>query len=144
MFGFVVGSLCLVGFVKVWRHRGWRASGWHGRRFGRRGHWALYRAFQELDTSPGQEKAIREAVGELRRSFETLGPQLDGTRREVASALRNDEFDVLGVEASFDRQTTEFGRLRSVVATALAKIHDALDPDQRRRLARLIEAGAAC
>jgi Spy/CpxP family protein refolding chaperone len=146
MFGFVVGTLCLVGFVKVWRYRGWHGygPGLRGRRFGRRRHWFLYRAFQELETSPGQEKVIREAVSDLRESVEELRPQFETTRRDLANALRGDEFDSVSVEAALDLTSTQWSRLRTQIATTLGEIHEALDPDQRRRLARLVELGPAC
>jgi heavy-metal resistance protein len=140
MLGFVFGTLCLVGFVGVLRHRGLGRFGHHGRRFGRSG---LYRLFQELDTSPGQEKAIRGAVLELRRSLGELRPRFDAARSQVANALRGDSFDALGVEASLEGQTRELGRAGSALTATLAKVHEALDPDQRRRLARFVEMGPA-
>jgi uncharacterized membrane protein len=146
MFGFVFGTLCLVGFVSVYRRRGWRRYGWHGHgwrggRFGRHGGWAMYRAFEELDTSPGQEKAIRSALGELKTSIGELRPELRAVRTQLAQTLNAEQFDGPQFEASLDRQVQALGRVGPVVAHTLGQIHEALDPDQRRRLARLLEAG---
>jgi uncharacterized membrane protein len=148
MFGFVVGTLCLVGFVSVYRRRGWWRHGFHGwhagrpGRFGRRGGWALYRAFEELDTSPGQEKAIRSALGEFKSSLDELRPDLRAVRRQVAQSLTAESFDGPEFEASLDRQVQAFGRVGPVVARTLGQVHEALDPDQRRRLAHFLEAGS--
>ncbi len=143
MFGFVVGTLCLVGFVSVWRHRGF-GRGRHGRHFGHFGRgrfFGLYRVFQELDTSPGQEKAIRAAVAELREQMGELRPQVNQARQRVASALLDEHFDGASLEANLQRQSLELGRFGAAVTAALGKIHEALDPDQRRRLARVVESG---
>ncbi len=141
MFGFVFGTLCLVAFVSVLRHRGWGHHGCNGRGFGRHGRFGMYRAFQELDTSPGQEKAIRAALGELRQSLAELRPQFDAARGQVAGALRGDRFDGATLESSLERHTAELARHGAALSSALGKVHEALDPDQRRRLARLIETG---
>ena len=102
MFGFVFGVLCLIGFVSVLRRRGWRRSGygygwhghgWHGHGRGwqgrgwRGGGWMMYRAFEALDTSPGQEKAIRGALSELRAALTELRPELYATRAQVSQSL---------------------------------------------------------
>jgi Spy/CpxP family protein refolding chaperone len=159
MFGFFVGTLCLVGFFGVLRRRHWRYHGFYGRGFhrhgwhgggcggGRFGHhgngggWVMYRAFQELDTSPGQEKAIRSALGELRESLSELRPELRALRSQVAKSLSAEQFDAPELEASLERQAAAAGRIGPVFASVLGRIHEALDPDQRRRLARLVESG---
>jgi len=152
MFGFVFGTLCLVGFVSVLRRRGWRRYGgcggghfggrhFGGRHFGHRAGWAMYRAFEALDTSPGQEKAIRGALSELRRELFELRPELHAARSQVAQALGSERFDAPELEASFERQLTSLGRIGPVLSRTLGQIHEALDPDQRRRLARFIELG---
>jgi uncharacterized membrane protein len=101
----------------------------------------LYGLFHRLDTSPGQEKAIRAAVEELRDSVSAFAPELRASRTEVANALRGDVFDAGALEGALDGHMAEARSLGSAVTTALAKIHEALDPDQRRRLARLVESG---
>lgn len=147
MFGFVFGTLCLVGFVSVLRGRGWRRYGgcggghFGGRHFGRRGGSGMYRAFEALDTSPGQEKAIRGAISELRRELWELRPELREARSQVAQSLASERFDAPALEASFERQLASLGRIGPVLSRTLGQIHEALDPDQRRRLARLIELG---
>lgn len=148
MFGFIFGTLCLIAFVSVLsRRRYWRHHGYGfgcGGPFGRRrGRWGLYGIFQELDTSPGQEKAIRAALGDLRRTLDELLPRFDSARGDVAAALRDEQFDAQKLEASIDGRSVELGQLTRAVSSALGKAHEALDPDQRRRLARIIEAGAA-
>ena len=159
MFGFVFGALCLFGFVRVLRRRGWRrygygwhghhwrgGPGWHGRGLQggpgwRGGGWLMYRAFEALDTSPGQEKAIRGAVTELREALSELRPEVYATRAELAQSLAAENFAAAGVEATVERQLDSFRRVGPLLSRALGQIHEALDPDQRRRLARFLELG---
>jgi len=153
MFGIVFGAVCLIGFVGVLRRRGWRryGYGWHGHGWhGRGGHgrsswrgggWMMYRAFEVLDTSPGQEKAIRGALTELRGALTELKPELYATRAEVARSLAAESFDAAGVEATVERQLDSLRRVGPALSRALGQIHEALDPDQRRRLARFLELG---
>jgi Spy/CpxP family protein refolding chaperone len=156
MFGFVLGTLCLIGFIAVWRRRhGWYRGGFHhaygpgcghgrgyghGGRLGWRQRFGLYRVFEELDTSPGQEKAIRGALGELRAVFAALRPQLVETRESLAAALTSEPFDTAALERRLQDRLDEVSNVGPALAAAVAKIHDALDADQRKRLARLVGA----
>lgn len=145
MFGFIIGTLCLIAFFSVLRRRRWRRFAGHGycghRRFGYGPSRLTYHAFEVLDTSPGQEKAIRAALGELRKSLAELRPELEATRTQLAQTLGGEQFDAAGFEAAIEHQATSLGRMAPVTSRALGQIHDALDPDQRRRLARLIQNG---
>lgn len=146
MFGFIIGTSCLVAFFWVLRRRRWGRFdhgcwGYHGRRHGYGPSRLTYHAFEALDTSPGQEKAIRAALAELRKSAVELRPELDATRSQLAQTLAGEQFDAAAFEATLERQAASFGRMAPVASRALAQIHDALDPDQRWRLARLIENG---
>jgi Spy/CpxP family protein refolding chaperone len=150
MLGFIFGTLCLIGFIAVWRRRhGW---GWYGYGPGPCGHsgrggrsgwrrrFGLYRVFEELDTSPGQEKAIRGALGELRAALAGLRPQLEQARQGVAAALTSEPFDGDALERTLQGRIAAASSAGPALATALAKIHEALDADQRKRLARLVDA----
>jgi hypothetical protein len=142
MFGFVIGAICLLGFVAVLRRRrGFGQHGCRGRHFGRHGRFGLYRVLEELDTSPGQEKVIRAVVAQLRGSLGELRPGLDETRRQLATSVRGEQFDGTSLEAALEGQAHELVKAARSIAASLGKVHDALDPDQRRRLARLIEIG---
>jgi uncharacterized membrane protein len=101
----------------------------------------MYRAFEALDTSPGQEKAIRTALTELREELTELRPELRATRGEVAQSLAAESFDAQGVEALVERQLGSLRRVGPLLSRALGQIHESLDPDQRRRLARFLELG---
>jgi len=152
MFGIFFGILCLVAFVAVWRgrfRRGWRGGcghgyGYgrfgHGRRFSRGGYFGLYGLFEELDTSPGQEKAIRSALDELRQGLAALRPRLKEARHGVAAAFSNDAFDADAVERALDAPLQDVSQGRGALVAAIAKIHEALDADQRRRLARFVDS----
>ncbi len=98
MFGFLIGTACLIGLIKVARHGGgygcgsrygscssgyergcgggggyqdegggpWGRHGGQGRHGGFGPRIFLRAAFERLDTTPGQEKVILQAVDELR------------------------------------------------------------------------------
>jgi hypothetical protein len=145
MFGIFFGILCVVAFIGVWRGRFGRRCHGYGRRFGGRGfarggYFGLYRLFEELDTSPGQEKAIRSALSELRETFAALRPRLKEMRHGVALALTNDAFDGGAIEQALEAPLADVSRSRGALISTLGRIHEALDADQRRRLARFVES----
>jgi hypothetical protein len=147
MLGIFFGILCVVAFIAVWRGRFRRGCyGGHGRRFGRGGrfmrggYFGLYRLFEELDTSPGQEKAIRSALDELRQGLAALRPRLKEARRSMAAALASDAFDAEAAARALDAPLDGVSQGRGAFVSAFAKVHEALDADQRRRLARFVEA----
>jgi uncharacterized membrane protein len=96
---------------------------------------------QRLDTSPGQEKAIRAALTELWMRAGELRPSLRSLRTELATAFSKDDFAPTDVSAAFNQRDADLGQAQGALATALAKIHEALDPEQRQRVARMLDSG---
>lgn len=156
MLGFVFGTLCLIGFVKVafgrrgwhrhgchggygWHRHGWRHGGHGPGRFGGGLYWILER----LDTSPGQEKAIKAALSDLYAQMSQLRPNLRNLRSDLAAAFSKDGFVPADVTSAFSQREADLGEAQGALATALSKIHEALDPDQRQKLARLLDSGPA-
>jgi uncharacterized membrane protein len=147
MLGFVIGTACLIGLVKVLRagrggrwgmHRGF-GRGWGRRGFGPR---AMLRGlFERLDTSPSQEKVITQAAGEIMDANGPLRDELHATRREVARALRAPALDEVALGELFARHDEVLRDLRKRSVGALARVHDALDDRQRAALADLLEGG---
>ena len=179
MLGFLIGTACLIGLVRVLRggrrrwgygyggHH-WNAFGGHhgcghggyGREaygayddampprrggWGRHGGWGrnffLRGIFERLDTSPGQEKAIRAALDELRAQARGMKDDVRETRSEVARAMRGDVLDDDALGTIRARTSAAAEAMQSAVGSALAKIHDALDERQRNLLADFIDEG---
>lgn len=141
MFGFAFGAACLAGLFYVARgHRRWHHHGRHGRFF-------LHRVLHRLDTTPGQEKVIREAIDDLREEARDLRQELKGTRTQIASALRAPELDRALLDEVFKKHDALLAELRGAATSATARIHETLDERQRKTLADLVEDGwhyAAC
>jgi uncharacterized membrane protein len=172
MFGFVFGTLCLIGFTRVAFGHRYCHRGFH-RRFGHRhgcgehggyysdghcggsgrwghGHWgrgrwgsdrALYYAFERLNTSPGQEKAIRGALQDLRDSLGALRPAVQSLRQDIASVFKEETFTAAQAENILHSRDPELGQARAALALTISRIHEALDPDQRERVARWAAEG---
>jgi len=165
MFGFLIGTACLIGLIKVLRggfrrgRGGWSGGscgggGWRGRggddswsesRHGgwddRGGPFWLRGLFQRLDTSPAQEKVIREAIDEMRRSAAELRDEARHTRGDVAKAVKSPSFDETVMGELFARHDTHLEKMRKDAVGAIAKVHVVLDDRQREKLAELIERG---
>lgn len=129
-------------------HEGWDHDGdreWGGppwaRRGGGRGSFLLRMLSERLDASPAQEKVIAEALREVREAFMKQRGELQGTRADVAKAVRAESFDEVLFGELFARQDLAIEELRKTTMGALGKLHEALEPDQRERLARIVEGG---
>lgn len=157
MLGFIVGTLCLVALMGTLRrhhyarwhygygmphyaHGGCGSAGYDGygmhRPGSRRG---LVRAlFQRLDTTPGQEKAIVNALEGVRERMRGVRDGLQESRADVAAAMEGESFDRARLQSAFARNAGVITEGRDAVVQALANIHAALDERQRKELARMI------
>lgn len=137
MFGFIVGTLSLIGFIKVWR---WGRSGRHGSGGGPR-RWMLRRLFEHLDTTPGQEKVVAGAVEQAERVMWQARAQVFRARTAYAKAMRGETFDTAAVNEAFDAQQASVDEVKKAVREGLQAVHEALSPEQRAKLADLVEFG---
>ena len=142
MFGFFIGAACLVGLAAVARSRHHHHYGFgHGYRRGFGGRFFFRRLLERLDTTPGQEKVIREAIHDLREEASSLRGEVRGTRGEIAQALRAPELDRVLLDRVFAKHDELIEKLRASLLTSADKVHSTLDEQQRKRLADMIESG---
>src|SRR6476659_6155874 len=116
MLGFLIGTVCLIGLIKTLRwgrhgHDGYGGGcgGGYGRRgwgggdsWGdqdHRGGWGggrnvmLRGLFHRLDTTPGQEKAIKAALEELYEAARSARGEVSAARADVAKVMRSPAVD---------------------------------------------------
>jgi hypothetical protein len=150
MFGVLIGTVCLFALFGVLRRgryhyfaHSYGARGhsghygrWGRRRAGRR--LALRWLFEELDTTPGQEKVILRSVETLRENLSGGRGELDLARKEVAEAIGGDVLDESVLTAALARVDGLLAKARSELFQALSDVHAALDGNQRKELAEMI------
>jgi hypothetical protein len=146
MFGFLFGTACLLGLTATFargRHDGHHCSGGHrGRGFrSGRGRFVLNRLLDRLDTTPGQEKVIREAVDTVMEDVHDARAEFRATRADIAQAIRGETMDRGAIDGVFERHDRVIGRVRQNALDSFGKVHETLDERQRKILAELIEAG---
>jgi uncharacterized membrane protein len=117
-------------------HHQRRGGGWRG---GGRG--MMWAALARLDLSPAQEKVVRAEVDKVRDRARGLRDEAKASRGDMARSIRSDTFEEGALADMFVRHDDRMHELRGEVAGALGRIHAALDPEQRERLADLIEEG---
>ena len=161
MLGFLLGTMCLFGFIKVARSscyryagRGWGGGGggyagdggprgWHGgfrsRGFGPR--FILRSLFERLETTPGQEKVIVQAADDLMGAFRDAKGKLRETRGDFASVFRGEMVDEATLSDIFMKHDTVISETRRTAVEAIRKAHEALTEEQRSRVADFIERG---
>ncbi|MFK7985466.1 MAG: Spy/CpxP family protein refolding chaperone [Sandaracinaceae bacterium] len=154
MFGFLIGFLSLIGLIatlkRVRRRHGFGRGDCHGHhdhhghrgrgRRGRRGGGWMRHFFRRLDTTPGQEKEIKAAVEEMTGRAKELRGEGRKTRNDVAALLRTETLDEEVLAGIFTRHDDQLREMQKVFSDGLSRVHQALDPEQRARLARMIES----
>lgn len=153
MFGFILGTVCLVALFATLRHQygfawgcgyGSGLSGRHGGGFApRRGRqrFMLRRIFEQLDTTPGQEKVIAKHVDGWFDSVADGRRELSDVRRQVAQALNSEVLDEAALSSALDRVEDLLAKSKLELTQALTEIHASLDGQQRRELADLLSYG---
>ncbi len=157
MLGFIFGTVCLIGLLKVMRHgRGWGGYGHHacggghsgysdhsgyGPRGGGPRRWMLRALFERLETTPGQEKAILSALDELRENRKVVRDEMQQTRGDLGRAVASGLVDDGTLEDTFARHDRLLAQLRVSFVEALKKVTEALDERQRKQVADLLEGG---
>jgi uncharacterized membrane protein len=101
----------------------------------------MWMLFDRLETTPGQEKAIRAEVRGLRDRAKVLKDERGRTRDDLAAAIRDEGFSEVVMGEMFARHDDVLRELRQDVVGALVRIHSVLEPEQRERLAKVIESG---
>lgn len=168
MFGFLVGTLCLIGLIKVIKHQryGYAGDGPFGHfggggcgraRFGGHGHHhgggmgffggfgrmgargPLRYVFARLETTPGQEKVISEEVENVMNAVQSVRNDFTNVRQTIANAVRSPVFNNEALAELQVKQDVAIEKVREAIKTSLARIHEALDDKQRQELANIIE-----
>jgi hypothetical protein len=152
MFGFVIGTICLVLLIGALRRRhGYghggscgHGHGGHRRGFGPRAF--LWRILRRIDATPAQEKVFRDEADGLRETVHGLGGELRASGRDLAVALRDETLDRQKLESIYRKQDELLATLRQRLSDSLGRIHSTLDARQRDELATLLERGgrASC
>jgi Spy/CpxP family protein refolding chaperone len=122
------------GFGRGFWHGGW------GRRGGRK-RFIARQMMMRLDTTPGQEKAILNAIETLRTSISDGREELSTVRRDLAQAFASDVLDEQALSAALAKQEAFVNRARTEFVTAVRNVHEALDSRQRRQVSEWIAGG---
>jgi hypothetical protein len=141
MFGFVIGTICLVLLIGALRRRhgygGWHSG--HRRGFGPRAF--LWRLLRRIDATPAQEKVFRDEVASVLDTAHALRGDLRASGHELALALREENLDRQKLEAVYRKQDQLLSALRQRLSESLGRVHSTLDARQRAELADLLERG---
>jgi len=98
------------------------------------------RVAEHVRATPEQERRMADAVTEFRDEMKkSANGEGDKTRHELADALRRPTFDGVTLGEQFARHDTVLEGARKAYVGLVARIHDALEPEQRARLADLVE-----
>lgn len=164
MFGFVFGTVCMVGLLGLvkgprscgggfhahhhgfrggpygrWRHHEWEGAPRDPRRFREGAGRAMAEVLKrKLHIDEDQEGIVDHALTDLRRSVHAFGDDLKGGREELAGAFRGEQVDDAALDALFARWDEDLRRTRREVVSAFKQIHAVLDEDQREAAADLL------
>ena len=113
---------------------------WEGAVRGKR--YFIRSVLSRVNATPAQERAIGVAFEEFRDDMKKLGGgETRRSRQEIADALRRPTFDGVALGEQFARHDTVIEGARKAFVGLFTRVHDTLEPEQRTRLASLVERG---
>jgi uncharacterized membrane protein len=141
-FAGALGALTVLVTAAVARRAAWRRFARH-RRFGAR------RVLRHIGATPEQERAVlaeqervvlaeTDALAEVLRELRGDGRALRG---DLADLLAAPALDAAKVTAALEARLARAAEVKRRLAEGIARVHAALGPEQRARLAALVREG---
>jgi Spy/CpxP family protein refolding chaperone len=131
-----LGAVTVLAAAALVRRAAWRRlSPDHRRRFVPR------RLLRRIGATPEQEKAILAETDALASLAFALRGDAAALREDLAQLLVEPAVDSARVAAALDARLGKAAELRTRLAEAVSRIHAALGPEQRARVAELVRFG---
>jgi uncharacterized membrane protein len=118
-----------------------RGAAW--RHFSRRRAFGPRRLLRRIGATPDQERAVLAETDALAELVRALRRDAGGLRADLADLLAEPALDPARVASALDVRLARTSELRARLADGVARIHSALGPEQRARLAALVRNGPA-
>lgn len=106
--------------------------------------WIRYHLSQKLDLDPSQQQKLETMARELLAKANEVHQLKTSTRQEVIGILRADTVDAVRIEQLAAQRREEVSGLITEASSKLVEFVGILTPEQRERLAKLIEDHADC
>jgi uncharacterized membrane protein len=129
-----LGALTVLVAAGVARRAAWRRFA-HHRRMGPRF------VLRRIGATPEQERAVLAETDALTELLSSMRSDARALRGDLADLLAADALDPARVAAALDARLSRASELRTRISDAIARVHAALGPDQRVRLAALVREG---
>ena len=135
--------LAACGGPGMWHHeRHGHGHHHHGRHGGWR-HRKLRWALRRLETTPAQERALRQEWKDLRQTAAAARADVAAARGDLGAVLTAPVLDRDALGAVVARVDRAYGEVRIAATEALARVHAQLDDHQRAQIGRLLGATSA-
>jgi Spy/CpxP family protein refolding chaperone len=129
-----LGAFTVLLAAAVARRLAWRRLARH-RRSGPR--WLLRR----IGATPEQERAVLAETDALAEALSALRHDARALRGDLSELLAAPSLEPARVAAALDARLVRADELRTRLAGAVARVHAALGPEQRERLAAIVREG---
>jgi uncharacterized membrane protein len=134
-FSGALGALTVLVAAAIARRAAWRRFARGGAPAGTR------RLLRRIGATPEQERAVLAETDALAEVFAAFRRDAGALRVDLADLLAAPSLEPAGVAAALDARLGRATELRTRLAQAIARVHAALGPEQRVRLAALVRAG---
>ncbi len=107
--------------------------------FEKRMEWVADKLTSKLDLDDSQKAKLESIKTELIAKHKELKPKRDAWMTEVISQIRKDTVDVKSLEKLSSEQDVRHIEMRKFFQTKMIEFHAVLKPEQREKLAELVE-----
>jgi uncharacterized membrane protein len=135
-FSGALGALAVVITLRVARGAAWYHR---ARRFRAGGPpRAARRLAARIGASPAQEEVLASEATSLAKALHGVRREVAEVREAIAALLTAESLDAAALAAALDRPAARIAEVRARLEAAVARIHGALGPAERERLADVL------
>ncbi|TGN19682.1 Spy/CpxP family protein refolding chaperone [Leptospira idonii] len=128
--------VAVMGFVFASNCRGHKS-------FEKRVEWVAGKLTSKLDLDDAQKAKLESIKAELIAKHKEVRPKHDGWITEVTAQIKNDKIDTKALDKMSAERDSHHTEMRKFFQQKLVEFHAVLKPEQRTKLAELIEKFAS-